>query len=212
MSKPAQVKTCSKCQLDKDIVEFSKNKRNKDGLCYWCKKCTADASANWLNKPENKKKRDKYLSKPETKARISKANILWYQENKNRVVARRNYIRLHPEFTKNPQLWYFNSISRRKNFNLTYQQLLDSNHCQNCCFCGTKLKFTKTERQASGNQNASLDRIDSSKGYEVGNIQWTCWDCNQLKSSRPKEKFIYLCNLIAKHNPINVDSQGVEPC
>ncbi len=34
-----ETKHCSKCDLDKPISEFSRNKSRPDGLCYWCKLC-----------------------------------------------------------------------------------------------------------------------------------------------------------------------------
>ncbi len=33
------MKQCTKCKQRKDKSEFSKNRKNKDGLRYWCKKC-----------------------------------------------------------------------------------------------------------------------------------------------------------------------------
>lgn len=33
------MKKCSKCGSEKEIKEFTKNKRSKDGLCSWCKQC-----------------------------------------------------------------------------------------------------------------------------------------------------------------------------
>jgi hypothetical protein len=33
------MKQCTKCRKRKDESEFSKNRKNKDGLRYWCKKC-----------------------------------------------------------------------------------------------------------------------------------------------------------------------------
>ncbi len=33
------MKQCTKCKKRKDESEFSKNRNNKDGLLYWCKKC-----------------------------------------------------------------------------------------------------------------------------------------------------------------------------
>ena len=45
---------------------------------------------------------------------------------------------------------------------------------------------------------ASLDRIDSSKGYEVGNLQWVHSMVNMAKSRYPHEKFVEMCVAIAK--------------
>jgi len=34
-----KTKKCSQCGIEKSISEFSKNKKEKDGLRYWCKNC-----------------------------------------------------------------------------------------------------------------------------------------------------------------------------
>jgi hypothetical protein len=44
----------------------------------------------------------------------------------------------------------------------------------------------------SKNFTASLDRIDSSKGYVVGNVQWVHKDINKLKMDLPEERFFQL--------------------
>lgn len=33
------MKICTKCNVSKSLSSFYKNKNNKDGLSYWCKKC-----------------------------------------------------------------------------------------------------------------------------------------------------------------------------
>lgn len=48
-------------------------------------------------------------------------------------------------------------------------------------------------------QTASLDRIDSSSGYIVDNIQWTHKDINMLKGSISVERFIQLCQLVTNY-------------
>lgn len=45
--------------------------------------------------------------------------------------------------------------------------------------------------------NMSLDRIDSSVGYVVGNIQWVLKDINRMKSDLNQDNFIELCRLVA---------------
>jgi hypothetical protein len=48
--------------------------------------------------------------------------------------------------------------------------------------------------------NASLDRIDSNLGYEVGNVQWVTVDVNMMKQSYSQERFIEICKSVADKN------------
>lgn len=48
--------------------------------------------------------------------------------------------------------------------------------------------------------NLSLDRIDSSKGYIVGNIQWLDFNVNRMKTDLKQNEFIKICKLIALSN------------
>jgi len=47
-------------------------------------------------------------------------------------------------------------------------------------------------------QTASLDRINSSRGYVEGNVQWVHKNINLLKGSLSQSKFIELCELVTK--------------
>ena len=49
-------------------------------------------------------------------------------------------------------------------------------------------------------QTASLDRIDNTKGYILGNVQWVHKQVNFMKGSLSENKFIEYCNLIVKNN------------
>lgn len=44
--------------------------------------------------------------------------------------------------------------------------------------------------------SASLDRIDSSKGYIEGNVQWVHKDVNRMKQSFSQQRFIFICERI----------------
>lgn len=48
---------------------------------------------------------------------------------------------------------------------------------------------------------SGLDRIDSEKGYILGNILPCCWQCNKIKSAMPLDEFLALIARIQKHNP-----------
>lgn len=52
------VKKCSKCKLEKDILEFSKNSVRKDGRSDWCVECSRKSSNSYASRH-----RDKYADK-----------------------------------------------------------------------------------------------------------------------------------------------------
>lgn len=64
-------------------------------------------------------------------------------------------------------------------------KLLDQNYI--CALTGMEL--TK--------ETWSLDRIDSSKPYEVGNIQWVHKDINIMKNKFEEDYFIEMCKKVA---------------
>ena len=47
------------------------------------------------------------------------------------------------------------------------------------------------------NNNASLDRIDSSLGYVYGNVQWVTSKVNMMKQSYSQDEFIAVCKAVA---------------
>lgn len=50
-----------------------------------------------------------------------------------------------------------------------------------------------------GNATASLDRIDSDKGYIVGNIQWVHSIVNMSKNKYSQDLFIHMCSSVHKN-------------
>lgn len=59
-----------------------------------------------------------------------------------------------------------------------------------CALSGIEISFKK--------KTASLDRIDSSKDYELGNIQWVHKHVNLMKNKLDQDYFIDLCRKIGK--------------
>ncbi len=62
-----------------------------------------------------------------------------------------------------------------------------------------KCKFTNLDLKLGLDTSctASLDRIDSSKGYIEGNVQWVHKDINKMKNVYDQDYFINLCKLVA---------------
>lgn len=57
---------------------------------------------------------------------------------------------------------------------------------------------------------ASLDRIDSSKGYIPGNVQWVHKWVNIMKNSMTDDQLKYVCSVITEHNKDNFEPSLVD--
>ena len=69
---------------------------------------------------------------------------------------------------------------------------------QKCAYSGIELTFTRKWDERSY-QTASLDRIDSSKGYTEDNVQWVHKDIQRLKWDLKEDRFLELISLIYNH-------------
>ncbi len=87
------------------------------------------------------------------------------------------------------------SIDKNREFNITTNYILDllkNQECK-CCISGMDICIKKR------NSTASLDRIDSSKGYIIGNVQWVHKDINRMKTNFSEEYFIEICEKVSKY-------------
>jgi Probable Zinc-ribbon domain len=67
-----------------------------------------------------------------------------------------------------------------------------------CALSGKPLTMRgKIDNKQSG--NASLDRIDSTKGYIPGNVQWIDKKLQRFKNNLPQEDFITICHEVSAY-------------
>jgi hypothetical protein len=107
--------------------------------------------------------------------------------------------------TKNISGAYFCSIKRgakRRDieFHITLeylQELLDKQE-KRCVYTGRTLIMELGSHNETSN-TASLDRIDSSKGYIEGNVQWVHKDINFMKMNLLEETFIQLAKEVSEY-------------
>lgn len=98
------------------------------------------------------------------------------------------------------------ALSRGFDFDITieYAWNLFLKQDRKCALSGQEIGFnTKTgalSKYGYQKNTASLDRIDSKKGYIIGNVQWLHKDINKLKSNLDEKKFIKLCTLVSNMN------------
>lgn len=91
------------------------------------------------------------------------------------------------------------SKRRKIFFNITIQQAWNIFLKQKgkCALSGVDIGFSNSGRSmARAKITASLDRIDSSKGYEIDNVQWVHKVINRIKHNLSDEEFFYWCNKV----------------
>lgn len=88
---------------------------------------------------------------------------------------------------------------KNREFSITIEEIWELFLRQNrkCALSGIDISFQKN------NQTASLDRIDSKKGYTIDNIQWVHKDVNRMKTDLDLGYFIELCRNITNFKGLN---------
>jgi hypothetical protein len=105
--------------------------------------------------------------------------------------------------------WYFGQLRRQATsrgieFDITIEYCWELFQRQGgkCALTGLPLVMNGHKQRMNGKkQTASLDRIDSTKGYVPGNIQWIYVTLNRMKNDTPQDEFVALCRLVARTHP-----------
>lgn len=95
-----------------------------------------------------------------------------------------------------------NALKRGIEFDITKDDVLSTleNQSYKCALSGLPVKFAETASDhLRGETTASVDRIDPSKGYVVGNIQIVDKTVNYMKHTLSQKQFIFLCESVT-HN------------
>jgi hypothetical protein len=104
----------------------------------------------------------------------------------------------------------YGAKNRNLEFSITIQDIENLYEQQNkkCSFTGKNLFFDSTVRNGDQTKigdlkiirgNASVDRINSSKGYTLDNIQIVDKDINMAKQTKSDEDFIKMCCEVADY-------------
>jgi len=136
------------------------------------------------------------------KCHISQGRVLGCEECKGKRV----HGSLHKNFTEGIEFvtgMYYGKIKesakkRKIGFSID-RKFIDTLYQEQegkCVYTGYDLHFGKNGIAPT----ASLDRIDSNKPYEKGNVQWVHKVVNVLKGRQSHEEFLGLCKLITERH------------
>ena len=85
---------------------------------------------------------------------------------------------------------------------IEYAWSLFVNQNKRCVLTGVEIKLNPSCME-KGKSTASLDRIDSSKGYVRGNVQWVHVEINYMKHSLHVKELVKWCHLVADYDKRN---------
>jgi len=178
-----KTKICSKCNKTKPISEFSKDRRTKDGLHYWCKKCQSKNAKKYYQ--ENKNNLKKYQRR-------------YYQNNKEKIKKqfknwrKKNYHRYWTLATLNnhKRSGYIININPDESEKMAKKSIY-------CPICEFKLNWSFGIKLRIQSNSPTLDRIDNNKILTLNNIQILCKKCNVTKQDRTMQEFIDYCTMIS---------------
>ena len=111
--------------------------------------------------------------------------------------------------TKDISKTYFNDLKncakrRGLEFNIIIEEIQELLEKQEyiCDLSGLFIKGSacnKRKCSTYSEQTASLDRIDSNKGYTIDNVRWVHKDINRFKNNYTDEKFLEMCTQVVNH-------------
>lgn len=119
------MKTCQKCEEEKDLSAFSIKRSNPDGLQKWCKSCTNEYNHRYSSNPENREK-------------IKKGNKKYYNDNKDRILEQTKEYNHRPEVKikrrehgikyKKEYLSIPENLQKRKEYNKKYNKIYNAEY------------------------------------------------------------------------------------
>jgi hypothetical protein len=168
------MKKCYKCKETKDLDQFYKDVRQKDGKQKACKDCQGKRNKEYTQ--ENIQYfRDK------SKQRYKKSeNSARYQKYKESNLARRAQYSASVD-GRIYSLWYAaktRAVKKGLEFTITREEILERFFSQDGCCILSGVKFDLSHHGGFSPYTMSIDRIDSTKGYTQENIRLICTALN----------------------------------
>lgn len=177
------MKICYKCKEELDESFFNKDKNRKDGLSPLCKNCSKKYREDNKETLLLKKREYWHRLSDERKTERRLNNARRYREDKPRRLEQ-----MKKQREDNRTQFLLSHAKHRckkdgKEFNLELSDIIIPEFCP---ILGVKL--TSDQGKGQLQTNASLDRIDSTKGYIKGNVWVISRKANTMKSNATTEE------------------------
>jgi hypothetical protein len=169
---------CSSCKPDYRNINDQDTRIYKRLDGKWCSTCSGCGKEQAYTRKDHAKQSE--LNDWRCKLCISKDKSF----NSNRPVGSQQ--RFFNKFKKSAK-------SRSINWDLSIEQMF-SIFDGKCALTGWDISTDYLS------ETASLDRIDSKKGYSIDNVQWVHSMVNMCKNKYDQEKFVEMCKAVSSNN------------
>lgn len=187
----ALLKRCFRCNKAKSLPEFHKDKTTKDGYQYRCKECQKAIMKAYYHTEKGSNTRRKY-----------------YQISRINAAKRRKKASFNRFARKAIPVLKARATKRGINFDISVEDLCEwwlstEDRCYHCKikisefitlksivakYKGKNYEIKKYKKIFCADKKTksrwmTIDRLDSDRGYEIGNIVKSCWLCNYVKGT-----------------------------
>ena len=176
------IKICKRCKKERDTKDFYLSHGYIQNICKWCSK---ETNRKWREKNYNK---------------VLEVNKIWKRENTPRKTKKRWGVytftkedqrkswRKYAKTDKGVYASLKSSCEYKKNSRLkiSKEDFIDwySKEEKKCRYCSiTEIEWKNgISKRHRWYKRLTIERIDNSKGYELGNLALSCQLCNSIKS------------------------------
>lgn len=167
------MKTCICCNETKDLEAFSLSRRGTRQVNDYCRACGRKMACQRY-RDNNKEK-------------IAQSNKRSYHKNHDAILlkARESSLSLNGKYSS----YKYMAKARHLSFDLTKEDF-ETFWQQPCSYCGRPIA------------TIGIDRVDSSKGYHIGNCVSCCTICNVMKLDTPEDEWYSNMLMVLKYKGI----------
>jgi len=173
-------KACSKCKVVKSLDDFYKKAKALDGRKSACKVCIK--LGNSERESQYKEQRARYRS--ENRDKLLEQKRQYYQENKE------SHGDKQREWRQTFKGRLYSYISGAKKRDIPWELTEEEFKLfwdKDCKYCGTRT------------EGVGIDRVNSTKGYNLSNCVACCTKCNIMKTNYKEDEFLNHIKLIYKN-------------
>lgn len=217
-----EMKTCTKCKIDKQFDDFSTDKKRTDGKQPWCKQCMAICAARYRAKPEVKvqarvyrarRRRDPDFREKENESLRNRRavdhdfkqdqKIYWeefYKKPENRDARKERQRRDRTDVNVRARQLLAGARQRDSKCTVTLEHVLIGIQRGHCPVTGIAFDLTSEHQRTTGRSrnpySPSIDRIDSRLGYTNENTRIVITHYNFMKGQLSDEEMRFICTQV----------------